>query len=129
MPEVRLENLPASHTTNYCRLIDPPARVGKKSNRRCSRAEELIAELLEGRDPPDENERRCFDLIRRFHRWSWRDTIRALRFVTVPVIDRTGTPCSTTNNQPLSVRVVLELACFPSPEGSTWSLGPRPLSC
>lgn len=120
MPSVRLENLPARQVIKRRRVICPRGIVGKPAHQH--RAVELIAELLKDRDPPDENERKCFDLIRRFHRWGWRDTMHALRLLDVPVTDDAGHPVVNSDGQPCRRRYVLELAGFPSKSGPQWNV-------
>lgn len=120
MPSVRPDNLPAHEVIKRRRVICKRVSVGKAARK--SRAVELIAELLKDRDPPDANELRCFDLIRRFHRWGWRDTLHKLRLVTVPVVDREGKPCLAADSQPLTRRYVWELANFQQAAGPEWNL-------
>lgn len=121
MPSVHADNLPSHQVIKRRRVICERATISKPARAK-SRAAALIAELLKDRDPPDANELRCFDLIRRFHRWGWRDTIHALRLVHVPVVDREGRQCVATDGQPLMQRYVWELACFRSTAGPDWNV-------
>lgn len=120
MPSVRPDNPPAHQVIKRRRTLCKRATVSKPARK--SRAAELIAELLKDRDPPDKNELRCFDLIRRFHRWGSRDMIRGLRQGTVPVVSSDGHQCVGADGQPIRQRIVWELACFPSPTGPQWKL-------
>ncbi len=66
MPSVRQKSAHA-HPVSKCRRVPRP-RAAVRNAAGQSRAVEFIADLLKDRDPPDANELRCFDLIRRFHR-------------------------------------------------------------
>ena len=120
MPSVRPKNAHAHPVSKCHRLARPRAVVGKATGQ--SRVVELIADLLKDRNPPDANELRCFDLIRRFHRWGRRDSIHGLRLVTAPVVDSDGQPCLSADGQPVTGRYVWELACFQYTMGPEWKL-------
>lgn len=121
MPSVRPKK-PHAHPVSISkchRLARPRAVVGKATGQ--SRVVELIADLLKDRDPPDANELRCFDLIRRFHRWGRRGTCHGLRLVTAPIVDNDGKPCLSADGRPLLRRFVWELACFEYATGPEWN--------
>ena len=120
MPSVRQKSAHA-HPVSKCRRIARP-RAAVSSAVGQSRAVELIADLLKDRDPPDANELRCFDLIRRFHRWGRRDSIHGMRLVTAPIVDADGKPCVAADGQPMTRRCVWELACFEYRTGPEWKL-------
>ena len=82
----------------------------------------MIADLLKDRDPPDANELRFFDLIRRFHRWGRRDTCHGLRLVTASLVGADGKQHLTVDDQATKRRYVWELACMESRTGSEWKL-------
>ena len=120
MPSVRPKKAHAHPVSKCHRIPRPRAVVGKSVGQ--SRVVELIADLLKDRDPPDANELRCFDLIRRFHRWGRRDTCHGLRLVTTPVVASNGKSCLSSDDQSLMRRYVWELACFESRTGLEWKL-------
>lgn len=120
MPSVRQKKAHA-HPVSTCHRLARPRGVVRKATGQ-SRVVEMIADLLKDRDPPDANELRCFDLIRRFHRWGRRDSIHGLRLVTEPVVDSDGKPCLSADGQPLTRRCVCELACFEYRTGPEWKV-------
>lgn len=120
MPSVRPKNAHAHPVSKCHRLARPRAIVGKPAGQ--GRVVELIAELLKDRDPPDSNELRCFDLIRRFHRWGRRDTCLGLRLVTVPLVGLHGQPDVGRDGQPVTQRYVWELACFRRGNTVEWTV-------
>lgn len=120
MPSVRQKSAHV-HPVSKCRRVVRP-RAAVRNSVGQSRAVELIADLLKDRDPPDANELRCFDLIRRFHRWGRRDSIHRLRLVTARVVDSDGKPCLGDDGQPVIKRYVWELACFQYATGPEWKL-------
>lgn len=120
MPSVRPKNAHAHPVSKCRRIARPRAAVPRATGQ--SRAVELIADLLKDRDPPDANELRCYDLIRRFHRWGRRDSIHGLRLVTVPALDSDGKPALSADGQPVTRRYVWELACFKYATGLEWKL-------
>lgn len=120
MPSVRQKSAHAHPVSKCRRIARPRAAVRGATGQSC--VVELIADLLKDRDPPDANELRCFDLIRRFHRWGRRDTCHGLRLVTTPVVDSDGKPCLSADGQPVTRRYVWELACFQYATGLEWKL-------
>ena len=120
MPSVRPKNAYAHPSSKCHRLARPRAVVGKPAGQ--THVVEMITDLLKDRDPPDANELRCFDLIRRFHRWGRRDTCHGLRLVTAHVEDSDGKRCLASDGRPVTRRYVLELACFEYRTGREWKL-------
>lgn len=120
MPSVRPEIVHAHPVRKPCSVARPRTAVPSSGDRRS--VVEMIADLLKGREPPDANELRCFDLIRRFHRWGRRDSCYGLRLVTVPVVQIEGTFCLATDSELPRRRCVWELACFRYATGSAWHL-------
>lgn len=120
MPSVRPESAHV-HPVSKPRSVARPRAAAPSSGDRRS-VVEMIADLLKGREPPDANELRCFDLIRRFHRWGRRDSCHGLRLVTVTVVQGDGTPCLAAEGEPLRRRYVWELACFRHPAGPQWNI-------
>lgn len=120
MPSVRQKSAHA-HPVSKCRRVPRP-RAAVRSAVGQSHAVELIADLLKDRDPPDASELRCFDLIRRLHRWGRRDSIHGLRLVTAPVVDSDGKPCLSTDGKPVTRRYVWELVCFQYATRPQWNM-------
>lgn len=120
MPSVHPRNTHA-HVARQCRRRPRPRAVPDRAAGQ-GRTVELISVLLKNRPPPDTNEARCFDLIRRFHRWGRRDSIRGLRLVTAPLGERERKSHLAGHGDPHTGRYVLELARFPSPQGHEWTL-------
>lgn len=110
MPSVRLRK-PHTHPVNICHRIARPRTVTRKATGQ-SHVVELVSDLLKDRDLPDDNELRCFELIRRFHRWGRRDTCHGLRVVAVPVMESDDKPFLSLDGQRVTQRYVLELACL-----------------
>lgn len=121
MPSVRPKKTHAHPVSHRHRLARPRAVVSKATTGQ-SRIVELIANLFKDRDPPDDNELRCFELIRRFHRWGRRDTCHGLRVVTVPVMRSDGKPCMTADGERATLRYVCELACLEYQTGPEWNV-------
>lgn len=120
MPAVRLSK-PHAHPISGCHRIARPRAVTRKATGQ-RHVVELIADLLKDRDPPDDNELRCFELIRRFHRWGRRDTCHGLRMVTVPVMGSDGRPLLTVDGPRATRLYVWELACLEYQTGPEWQL-------
>ena len=120
MPSVRQKKARAYPVSTCHCIARPHGVVCKATGQSC--VVELIADLLKDRDPPDANELRCFDLIRRFHRWGRCDTCHGLRLVAVPVLGTDGKPYLTVDGQPVTRRFVWELACLEYQTGPEWKL-------
>lgn len=121
MPSVRPKKTHAHPVSHRHRLARPRAVLPKASAGQ-SRVVELIADLLKDRNPPDDNEARCFELIRRFHRWGRRDTCHALRLVSAPVVEADGKPNLTVDGHRATRRYVWELACLEYQTGPEWKV-------
>lgn len=120
MPSVRPESAHAYLVRKSRSVARPRAAVPKSDGRRS--VVEMIADLLKDRGPPDANELRCFDLIRRFHRWGRRDSCYELRLVTVPSSHSGGRICPSSDGRPIVRRYIWELACFWYRTGPEWNL-------
>lgn len=120
MPSVRPESAHVHPVRKTRSVARPRAAVFRSDGRRS--VVEMIAELLKDREPPDANELRCFDLIRRFHRWGRRDSCQGLRLVAEPFANSDGKPCLPLDGRPTVRRHVLELACFWYRTGPQWNV-------
>ena len=120
MPSVRPESVHAHPVRKHRAVTRPRTAVPRSDGKRS--VVEMIAELLKDREQPDPNELRCFDLIRRFHRWGRRDSCHGLRLVAVPVVQSDGAPCLGAHGEALRRRCVWELACFAYATGPEWNL-------